>query len=330
MQGLPLDLTGRTACAREALRVARVHHTRFLIPALVVDQCSQEEWKQLCTLPGLLSLTVKGTAQGSALVSLPQSRSITSLRLLERAGASVHDLSHAAQCTALETLVLHSCAVTDVAPLAAAPRLRCLELRKATALTGVAPLCAGAACWRLASLGLQGCRLLRDVASLGALRALEEVRRTCTCTCPCAGSSSRHTWPARTPCCCAVLLTRAHPLLWRVAARREQVHRPRGSLASGRLRPAAAPPRHGLHEAAPRRRAGALRRATHRLLHWLREPAGCGATRRLRRAPHAPPRPVQRRARRIDAGPLPLALRAQPAVLGRGRRASEGGAARRV
>ena len=73
--------------------------------------------------------------------------------------------------------MLHGCAaLTDVAPLATAPRLRCLELRKATALTDLAPLCCGAACWRLASLGLQGCRLLRDVASLGALRALEEVR----------------------------------------------------------------------------------------------------------------------------------------------------------
>lgn len=196
LQGLPLDLTGKCAHASEALRVARVHHTRFLIPAFTVDRCSQAEWEQLCTLPGLVSLTVKGSRRnptdgqtlpdpasalsGSALLSLPQSRSIVSLRLLEHAGALVRDLSHAALCVALETLVLHRCAaLTDVAPLAAAPRLRCLELRKATALTDLAPLCRGAACWRLASLGLQGCHLLRDVASLGALRALEEVRRTC-------------------------------------------------------------------------------------------------------------------------------------------------------
>ena len=111
LQGLPLDLTGRCTSTSEALRVARVHHTRFLIPALTVDRCSQEDWEQLCTLPGLVSLTVKGSRQGlpvSALVSLPQS-SIVSLRLLEHAGALVHDLSHAALCVALETLVLHRC-----------------------------------------------------------------------------------------------------------------------------------------------------------------------------------------------------------------------------
>ena len=179
LQGLPLDLTGRCARASEALRVARVHHTRFLIPAFTVDQCSQAEWEELCSLPGLVSLTLKGRRNPTVgPTSLPQSRSIVSLRLLEHAGALVRDLTHAARCAALETLVLHGCAaLTDVAPLAAAPRLRCLELRKATALTDLAPLCCGAACWRLASLGLQGCRLLRDVASLGALRALEEVRR---------------------------------------------------------------------------------------------------------------------------------------------------------
>ena len=90
-----------------------------------------------------------------------------------------------------------------MAPLAAAPRLRCLELRKATALTSsdLAPLCTGAACWRLASLGLQGCRLLRDVASLGALRALEEV---CLCH---RHSTARST--SRPPE--HVLLTRWHP-----------------------------------------------------------------------------------------------------------------------
>ena len=159
--------------------MARVHHTRFLIPAFTVDQCSQAEWEELCSLPGLVSLTLKGRRNPAVgPTSLPQSRSIVSLRLLEHAGALVRDLTHAARCAALETLVLHGCAaLTDVAPLATAPRLRCLELRKATALTDLAPLCCGAACWRLASLGLQGCRLLRDVVSLGALRALEEVRR---------------------------------------------------------------------------------------------------------------------------------------------------------
>ena len=40
----------------------------------------------------------------------------------------------------------------------------------------------------------------------------------------------------------------------------------------------------------------ALHGAAHRLLHRLREPAGRGAPRRVRRAPHAPPRQVQRRA----------------------------------
>ena len=196
LHNMPLDLTGKCACASEALRVARVHHTRFHIPAFTVNRCSQADWEQLCALPGLVSLTVKGSRRNptvsqmppgpvsalsrGALLSLPQSRSIVSLRLLEYAGALVRDLSHATLCVALETLVLHGCAaLTDVAPLAAAPRLRCLELRKATALTDLAPLCCGAACWRLARLGLQGCRLLRDVASLGALRALEEVRRTC-------------------------------------------------------------------------------------------------------------------------------------------------------
>eukprot|EP00964_Phaeocystis_antarctica_P037384 scaffold21349_cov66-Phaeocystis_antarctica.AAC.1 len=90
----------------------------------------------------------------------------------------------------------------------------------------------------------------------------------------------------------------AHPLatLRRLAARREQLRRPGGPLAPGQLRPAAAAARHGLHQAALRRRAGALQGAAHRLLHRLREPAGRGAPRRVRRATHAPPRPVQCRA----------------------------------
>mmetsp|Transcript_32327 Transcript_32327/g.82387 ORF Transcript_32327/g.82387 Transcript_32327/m.82387 type:complete len:245 (+) Transcript_32327:179-913(+) len=79
-------------------------------------------------------------------------------------------------------------------------------------------------------------------------------------------------------------------------ARREQLRRPGGPLAPGQLRRAAAAARDGLHQAALPRRAGALHGAAHRLLHGLREPAGRGAPRRVRRAPHAPPRQVQRRA----------------------------------
>ena len=131
LHNMPLDLTGKCACASEALRVARVHHTRFHIPAFTVNRCSQADWEQLCALPGLVSLTVKGSRRNptvsqmppgpvsalsrGALLSLPQSRSIVSLRLLEYAGALVRDLSHATLCVALETLVLHGCAARGAA-----------------------------------------------------------------------------------------------------------------------------------------------------------------------------------------------------------------------
>ena len=80
--------------------------------------CRSVEWTGLCLVdvavvhPDPLDVRAQGMRREiqqratviGAIRSLPQSRSIVSLRLLEHAGALVRDLSHAALCVALEIL----------------------------------------------------------------------------------------------------------------------------------------------------------------------------------------------------------------------------------